>query len=194
MRADTIVWNRTSGEVTAEGGVRAVGPEGDVAYGDKIVLTDALKDGVIDNLLVVLADESRLAAKRGTRKDGIYTLDYAAYTACKVEGPDGCPKKPSWEVKATKVIYDPASKRVKYQGARIELFGMPVIPLAFPVASGRREGWKRLFGSEHWFFPQQRCGDRTILLLANGAEPRLDRINYRIFKCRAVGEGEVPFV
>lgn len=131
VRADTIVWNRTSGEVTAEGSIRAVGPEGDVAYGDKIVLTDALKDGVIDNLLVVLADESRLAAKRGERRDGIYTLNYAAYTACKVEGPDGCPKKPSWEVKAVKVVYDPARKRVKYEGARIELFGLPVIPLPF---------------------------------------------------------------
>lgn len=131
VRADTIVWNRTSGQVVAEGGVRAVGPEGDVAYGDKIELTDTLKDGVINNLLVVLADESRLAANRGARKDGIYTLDYAAYTACKVEGPDGCPKKPSWEVKAVKVVYDPARKRVKYEGARIELFGLPVIPLPF---------------------------------------------------------------
>lgn len=131
VRADTVTWNRTSGEVVADGSIRAVGPEGDVAYGDKIVLTDALKDGVIENMLVVLADESRLAAKRGARADGIYTLDYAAYTACKVEGPDGCPKKPSWEVKATKVVYDPSKKRVKYEGARIELFGLPVVPLPF---------------------------------------------------------------
>jgi LPS-assembly protein len=115
MRADNVIWNRTSGEVTANGSVRAVGPEGDVAYADTFVVTDSLKDGIVENLLVVLADESRLAAKRGTRKDGIYSLDYAAYTACKVENPNGCPKKPSWEVKAVKVVYDPATKRVKYQ-------------------------------------------------------------------------------
>lgn len=131
LRADTVVWNRNSGEVTAEGNIRSVSPEGDVAYGDKIVVTDTLKDGIVENLLVVLADESRLAAKSGARKDGVYSLDYAAYTACKVEGPDGCPKKPSWEVKAVKVVYDPASKRVKYQGARIELFGLPIVPLPF---------------------------------------------------------------
>ena len=131
LRADTIVWNRNSGEVTAEGNIRSTSPEGDVAYGDKVMLTDTLRDGVIENLLVVLADESRLAAKRGMRKDGVYTLDYAAYTACKVEDPDGCPKSPSWEVKAVKVVYDPATKRVKYKGARIELFGLPVIPLPF---------------------------------------------------------------
>ena len=131
LRADTIVWNRTSGEVTAEGNIRSVSPEGDVAYGDKVLVTDSLKDGVIENLLVVLADESRLAAKRGERKDGVYSLDYAAYTACAIEDPDGCPKKPSWQVKAVKVTYDPTTKRVKYDGARIELFGLPLIPLPF---------------------------------------------------------------
>ncbi len=131
LRADSVVWNRTTGEVVAEGNIKTVGPEGDVAYGDKIVLTDSLKDGVVDNLLVVLADGSRLAANRGARNDGVLTLDYAAYTACKIETPDGCPKKPSWEVKAVKVTYDPKTKRVKYDGARIELFGLPLIPLPF---------------------------------------------------------------
>ena len=144
LRADTVVWNRNSGEVTADGNIKSVGPEGDVAYGDKIILTDSLKDGVVENLLVVLADESRLAAKRGGRKDGVYTLDYAAYTACKVEDPDGCPKSPSWEVKAVQVIYDPATKRVKYKGARIELFGLPIVPLPFlshPVDSKAGSGF-----------------------------------------------------
>lgn len=144
LRADNIVWNRTSGEVTANGSVRAVGPEGDVAYADTFVVTDSLKDGIVENLLVVLADESRLAAKKGARKDGIYTLDFAAYTACKVEDADGCPKKPSWQVKAVKVVYDPAKKRVKYEGARIELFGLPVVPLPFlshPVDSKAGSGF-----------------------------------------------------
>jgi LPS-assembly protein len=129
LRADTVVWNRKSGEVTANGNIRSIGPRGDVAYGDSIVLTDTLKDGVVDNLLLVLKDGSRLAANRGTRTDGRLTLEQAAYTPCKVERPDGCPKDPSWQVKAAKVVYDPEKKRVKYTGARIELFGLPVIPL-----------------------------------------------------------------
>jgi LPS-assembly protein len=131
LRADTIIWNRKSGEVTAQGNIRSVGPNGDVAYGDSIKLTDTLKDGVIENFLLVMADGGRLAAQRGSRKDGAIDLDYAAYTPCAVERPDGCPKRPSWQVKAVKVQYDPIKKRVKYQGARIELFGLPVIPLPF---------------------------------------------------------------
>jgi LPS-assembly protein len=129
LRADAVVWNRRTGQVTANGGIRAVGPNGDVAYGDSIELTDSLKDGVVENLLLVLKDGSRLVANKGTRTDGRLTLEQAAYTPCKVEGPDGCPKEPSWQVKAAKVVYDPDKKRVKYTGARIELFGLPIIPL-----------------------------------------------------------------
>jgi LPS-assembly protein len=130
LRADTIIWDRRSGKVTASGNIRSVGPEGDVAYGDSIEVTDSLRDGIIANLLLVLNDGSRLAANKGTRTvDGTLTLEGAAYTACAVERPDGCPKEPSWQVKAVKVVYDPMKKRVRYTGARIELFGLPVIPL-----------------------------------------------------------------
>jgi LPS-assembly protein len=131
LHADTVIWNRTSGEVTANGSIRSIGPRGDVAYGDSIILTDTLKDGVVENLLLVLKDGSRLAANRGTRSDGRLTLEQAAYTPCAVERPDGCPKNPSWQVKAAKVVYDPVKRRVNYTGARIELFGLPVIPLPF---------------------------------------------------------------
>jgi LPS-assembly protein len=129
LRADTVVWDRKSGGVTATGNIRSIGPRGDVAYGDSIQVTDSLKDGVVENLLLVLKDGSRLAANRGARTDGRLTLEQAAYSPCKVERPDGCPKEPSWQVKAAKVVYDPAKKRVNYKNARIELFGLPLIPL-----------------------------------------------------------------
>jgi LPS-assembly protein len=129
LRADTIVWNRNTGKVVATGSIRAVGPAGDVAYGDSIELTDSLKDGVVENLLLVLKDGGRLAANKGTRTDGIVSLDQASYTACAVEDANGCPKNPSWQVRADRVVYDPAKKRVKYKGARIELFGLPLVPL-----------------------------------------------------------------
>jgi LPS-assembly protein len=129
LRADAVSWDRKSGEVTATGNIRSIGPNGDVAYGDSIKLTDTLKDGMVENLLIVMADGGRLAAKSGIRKDGRLELEYAAYSPCKVEQPDGCPKNPSWQVKAVKVRYDPTRKRVSYVGARIELFGLPLIPL-----------------------------------------------------------------
>ncbi|GAB5488121.1 MAG: LPS assembly protein LptD [Parasphingorhabdus sp.] len=144
LQAEKVVWNRKSGTVIASGNIRSTSPDGDTAYGDKIELTDSLRDGMIDNLLLVLEDGSRLAARRGERfADGALALDNAAYTACAVTTEDGCPKNPSWQIKAVKVRYDPIKKRVNYDGARIEIFGLPVIPLpglSHPVSSENRSG------------------------------------------------------
>jgi LPS-assembly protein len=129
LRADRVIWNRTTGEVRAEGNVRVVSPEGDAAYGDSIVLTDTLRDGVVDNLLVVLEEGGRLAAQRGERRDGLTILNRAAYSPCAVTDPDGCPKDPTWKITAVRVIHDPVRNRIRYQGAALHLFGTPIIAL-----------------------------------------------------------------
>lgn len=130
LQAEKVVWNRKTGQVTASGGIRSIGPEGETAYGDSIELTDSLREGVVENLLVVLAEGGRIAANSGERKeDGSLALNFAAYTPCFVVTKEGKPKDPTWQVRATEVNYDPEKKRVKYKGARVELFGLPVIPL-----------------------------------------------------------------
>ena len=130
MRADKLTWNRKTGEVVAEGNVAITNPEGDTAYGDRIVLTDTLRDGVVENMLVVLDNGSRLAAVKGTRfENGNIELENAAYTPCPVEDNAGCAKSPSWQIRAVKVIYDKAKDKVRYKGARVEIFGLPLIPL-----------------------------------------------------------------
>ncbi len=130
LRADQVLWNRKSGEVKANGNVASTSPNGDAAYGETITLTDSLRDGIVENLLVVLENGGRLAAQSGERReDGSMSLQYAAYSPCKVVDKDNCPKNPSWQVQAVRVDYDPIKKRVKYKGARIELFGLPLIPL-----------------------------------------------------------------
>lgn len=126
LRANKIVWNRKSGQVVASGDIAVVNPQGDTAYGDSIELTDSLKDGVVENMLVVLDEGGRLAANRGTRKDGFITLEGAAYTACSVETPEGCPKQPTWKITAVRVVYNPNKKRVSYKGAKFSLFGLTV--------------------------------------------------------------------
>lgn len=133
LRADRIVWNRNSGQVVAEGNIVIVNPEGDAAYGDKIELTDSLKDGVVENMLVVLDAGGRIAARRGTRNNGIITVENAAYTPCAVTDSANCPKEPSWKITADKVVYNPEAKRIRYNGARISVFGIVSIPL--PVFS-----------------------------------------------------------
>lgn len=130
MRANKVTWNRKTGEVVAEGDVAIRNPEGDTAYGDRIALTDSLRDGVVENLLVVFDNGSRLASVRGKRFDnGNIELEDAAYTPCPVEDETGCPKNPSWQIRAVRVTYDRAKDKVRYKGARVEVFGLPLIPL-----------------------------------------------------------------
>ncbi|MDP1026148.1 LPS assembly protein LptD [Sphingomonas sp. KR1UV-12] len=144
LRADKVVWNRKTGKVVANGNIAIANPQGDVAYGDEIELTDSLRDGVVNNMLLVLNKGGRLAAVRGTREeDGTVLLDRAAYTACAVETRAGCPKEPSWKITAVRVTYRPERERVYYDGARINLFGLPTLPLprfSHPVGGGSDSG------------------------------------------------------
>ena len=129
LRADSVVWSRTTGEVRAIGDVRVISPAGDIAYGDSVVLEDNLRDGIVENLLLVLEDGGRLAAIQARRENGLTILDRAAYTPCAVVTPEGCPKDPTWQINAVRVVHDPVRHRISYQGATLNLFGMPVLGL-----------------------------------------------------------------
>lgn len=144
LRAEKVVWNRKTGKVVAEGDIAVTNPQGDVLYGDRVELTDTLKDGVIENMLVVLEQGGRIAAQRGERRNEIITVDNAAYTPCTVVSSEGCPKEPSWKITAVRVVYDPHKARIKYKGASISVFGLPTIPLpafSHPVGGGSDDGF-----------------------------------------------------
>ena len=145
LRADKVVWNRKSGQVVATGNIAVTNPEGDVAYGDSIELTDSLKDGMVQNMLVVLEQGGRMAAERGTRDaDGTMRLDKAAYTPCAVATSAGCPKEPSWKITAVRITYRPDRERVYFGGGQFHLFGLPALPLpafSMPVGGGSESGF-----------------------------------------------------
>ncbi|RZM06698.1 MAG: LPS-assembly protein LptD, partial [Sphingomonas sp.] len=128
LRADKVVWNRKTGKVVATGNIAVTNPEGDIAYGDEINLTDSLKDGVIDNMLVVLEQGGRLAAAQGTRDlNGTVELRTAAYTPCAVTNSAGCPKEPTWKITAVRVTYRPERQRIYYSGAKLHLSVLPML-------------------------------------------------------------------
>ncbi len=84
LRADSVIWNRTSGEVRAEGSVRVVSPGGDVAYGDSVVLEDTLRDGVVENCCSCWRMAAGWRRSGPSGDNGVTTLYRAAYTACAV--------------------------------------------------------------------------------------------------------------
>ncbi|CCA92921.1 LPS-assembly protein LptD [Novosphingobium sp. PP1Y] len=130
VRADTVTWNRQSGQIVASGNVRLVDQDGNQLYTDRIELTDELKTGAMQNLLLAMREGGRLAAADGERlPNGDVILNKAAYTGCDVVGSDGCPRKPSWRIVAKQVIYSEDRQRIRFNDARLELFGAVQLPL-----------------------------------------------------------------
>ncbi len=148
LRADKVVWNRQTGVVRATGNVAVVNANGDKAYGDDITLNNEsndpggeLHDGIADNMLLVLANGGRLAAVHGERKGQITVLNHAAYSPCEVQTDSGCPKRPSWQITAVRVIVNEGTHRISYRDARLTVFGQTILALpAFSHPDGSDNG------------------------------------------------------
>ena len=130
VRADKVTWSRKTGKIVATGNIRMVDADGNQLFTESLELNDEFETGAMADMLLALREGGRLAAKSGERADdGNVLLDHATYSACDVEDAAGCAKRPSWRVTASKVIYEPATKTVRFRGARLELFGVRLLPL-----------------------------------------------------------------
>ncbi len=141
LAADHVTWDRNSGRVIAEGNVVTVTPEGHKAVAERVDLTDSLRDGTIENLLVVLESGGRIAAVRGTRNGDQLELVNAVYSACPVTTDTGCPRNPSWKITAARVTQDGKSGRIRFTGGRLNILGLtiPLLPV-FSVGDGAQKG------------------------------------------------------
>jgi LPS-assembly protein len=160
LAANQVTWNRKSGQVFAKGNVVLATPEGDKVVGDNVQLTDTMRDGTIDNLMVVLESGGRIAAQHGARLNGVSTFTNAIYTPCPVTTQTGCPKRPSWAITAARVIDDPKSSRIRFEGGRLQLFGinLPLLPV-FNIARGNE-------GATGWLVPNIAFSSRNGVELA----------------------------
>lgn len=130
VRADTVTYNRTSGQILASGRVRFVDENGNQLFTERVELTDQFEAGTMEDLLIALREGGRLAARQGERTaNGAIALNDAAYSGCPVETPEGCPKEPTWRITANRVVYDPATDKVRFSGAFLEIFGLRLLPL-----------------------------------------------------------------
>ncbi|HXG80422.1 MAG TPA: LPS assembly protein LptD [Sphingomicrobium sp.] len=131
LAADRVSWDRRTGQLVAEGDVVVMTPEGDKLIGDRVDLTESLRDGTVENLLIVLESGGRIAAARGTRSGDITSLENAVYSACPVLTGDGCPRNPSWKISAARITHDRAKGRIRFSGGRLTILGikLPLLPI-----------------------------------------------------------------
>jgi LPS-assembly protein len=125
VHADQVIYNRNTGKVAVAGEIWAELSDGSIIRGQDLVIDERFENGVISNIGVILADNSRFAAAQGTLQGrNKTTLSRAVYSPCEVCGEDDVPL---WQVKAVRVVHDRGKKRVTYKSAWIEAFGVPVV-------------------------------------------------------------------
>ncbi len=139
LLADQVTYDQEADLVTAKGNVSIVDTNGTVMFLDEAQVTGDLKEGFAREVQVLLADNSRMAARLIRRQDGnINELRNAVYTACDLN----CDGEPVWQIKARRVIHDQDDQMMTYNDAWIELLGIPVFYspyLAHPDPSADRQ-------------------------------------------------------
>ena len=131
LMADTVTYNQKTDIMTATGNVSLLEDTGEVVFADHAEFGDDLKNGIVDGIRMLLADNSRIAANGGRRIGGVTTeMSRAVYSPC-----DLCAKDPTraplWQVKAVRITHDAVSKDVAYRDASMEIFGVPVMYMPY---------------------------------------------------------------
>ena len=126
VRADRVVYDRRAGRVTALGNVSIAEPGGETVFGDRVVLSEDLRDGVIERFRMLFPDGTRLAANGATRTGGRKTeMTKVVFSPCKLCQEDPT-KAPLWRLKARRVIHDWKTRDIEYRDAWLEIYGLPV--------------------------------------------------------------------
>lgn len=127
LLADRVRYDQSVDSIVASGNVTILEPDGDVIFADYVELSDELREGVIENIRILLLDNSRFAANGARRIGGRRTImRRGVFSSC-----DVCPgdesQPPLWQLKAGTIVHDQESQDVSYTNAWLEFAGVPVL-------------------------------------------------------------------
>lgn len=128
LRADRIVYNRTTEKVRATGNVIIIDTDGSQQFAQEMEVGSNLTDGYAIGFSARLAEGASVVANSAIRRpDGINALDQVVYTSCEV-----CEdKKPTWTIRARRAVLDQESQMISYRDAVVEVAGVPVFYLPY---------------------------------------------------------------
>jgi LPS-assembly protein len=130
MRADRLVYDLNSGVIRAIGNVEIVLEDGSVTYAEEIEADEAMNVGAASELRGRLGQNGTLAARSALRHgEGESELRNVIYTSCPICTTSDRP--PTWSLRARRAIQDRESRTISYQGAVLEIAGVPVLYLPY---------------------------------------------------------------
>jgi len=126
LRADEFTYDRNTGVATARGNVQLIEADGQVAFAESVVLQNQFRDGVLEGLRALLAQNGRLAAAGARRTDGNFVdLSRVVYSACSPCETDPL-APPIWQLRARTATLDQAARQARYRDAVVEFGGVPL--------------------------------------------------------------------
>ncbi len=131
LKADTVSYSQRDGVVTASGNISLIEATGEIVFANYLRLDEKLRTGFIENVNMLMTDNSRLAANGARRySDERTEMSKAVFSPCQACKED--PNRPLlWQVKAVKVIHRRDTREIEYRDATLEVFGIPVFYLPF---------------------------------------------------------------
>ena len=126
LRADRVTFDRNTGVAAAKGNVALLEPNGQVLFADYAELSQDMKNGVMRDMRAILAENGRLAANGARRTEGqINEMSRVVYSTCDLCAKDPT-KAPLWQIRALSAVQDLENKKIEYQDAVLEMYGVPV--------------------------------------------------------------------
>ena len=129
VRAGRVEYLPSTGQVFASGGVTIIEANGTVEYAQDVELTDDLSTGLAESFSIRLPNDGKAMASYASRKGEKNQLTNAVYTACPI--PEDISAKPTWRLRARKVVQDNEEEMIYYRDAVFEVKGVPVFYTPF---------------------------------------------------------------
>jgi len=193
LLADTVTYNQRNNTVIASGNVSVIEPTGEVMFADYMELADAMKEGVIRDIRILLTDNSRMAANGARRTGGNRTeMSKGVFSPCKPCEEDPS-RAPLWQLKAKRMVHDQGEQVVRYNDVFMEMFGLPVAYTPYfqhpdPTVK-RQSGFMAptnvignglgFLGGVPYFWVIDEASDMTLLPMYSTKKGPLGRLEYR---------------
>lgn len=193
LLADQVTYDRNTSVAAARGNVVLLEPDGQTVFADYAELGEGMKQGVIEGMRALLAENGRLVANGARRTDGrINELSRVVYTTCDICKDDPT-RAPLWQIRAREAVQDVDNKMMEYHDAVVDFMGVPIFwtpYLTHPDPSQKRASGllvpnfgvsKHLgpFVAQPWYWVIDGQSDATITpMLAGRNGPALD-VDYR---------------
>jgi len=144
LLADTVSYNQRTDTVTASGHVSLLTPTGEIAFADFMELRDSMNNAFAQNVRMLLADRSRLAANTARRTNGNrFELRRGVYSPCDLCR-DNPSAPPAWQMRAREISDDKEYKLIEFRDVVMEIDGWPIFYA--PYLSQPEPGVKRASG------------------------------------------------